>query len=147
MLPVSELERIACHGVGVMSILEESGAEASSSDIAMCESIANQCISSDADLQLMIDASCESATTDSTFGDCDATVADYERCADRILSLLRTQLRGMSCDLLANPEEIEEATSLEVDVSNDAACSAVRTKCPDVDLGFASDDEDLGADG
>ena len=148
LLTKSELKLFACRGVAVNDILEATEGEAAPDKIADCNKAAQACVN-DASvnvppLEVAEPGACSSLTTEESFGDCKATVADYERCTGRVASLLKSRLLSLNCDVLKNPEVINETLNGTVDVTNESACSAVRTKCPDVDLSFggAEDDEE-----
>jgi len=145
-LSTSEIKRIACVEAAANEIAEKSGAELSSSDLPMCKQLSSECLSSDAisedDLVLEVadETECGDATTSDTFGDCDATIADYERCVGRVLKELRTRFLSVTCDSLRDLEALDEALNGKIDVSNSLECRALKTKCPDVDLTLDASD-------
>jgi hypothetical protein len=146
LLPTSELERIACVNAAATEIAQESGGELGSSDIPMCKQLSSQCQSSHeipkADLAIEVadETECGDATTGETFGDCAATIADYERCVGRIMNELRTRLRSFTCDSLNDLEELDETLNGKIDVSETLECRALKTKCPDVNLTLGASD-------
>jgi hypothetical protein len=146
LFSASELKEFACRGVAVNGILEETEGEAAPDQIAACNQAAQKCVADTKvnvpPLEIAEVAACGEVTSEELFGDCDATVGDYERCTGRVASLLRTRLLSLTCDVLKNPEDINETLNGTVDVSDEAACQAVRKKCPDVDLSFGGAEEE-----
>ncbi|HKP58716.1 MAG TPA: hypothetical protein VJV78_18475 [Polyangiales bacterium] len=140
LLPRADLERIACAGGAVSEIVEDKGDQVSSKDIPMCKELSDECLKSDeiknanVTLDIADETECKGATTKAVFGDCDATVADYESCVGKIASELRTRFKSLTCDVLAHIDTLDETLNGKIDVSNAAECKALRTKCPDVDL-------------
>jgi hypothetical protein len=146
LLPTSELKRITCVGNAVTSIAEDSKGQVDSSDIPMCKQLSDDCLSSDdikeEDLVLDVadETECKTANTNDTFGNCAATVADYESCVGRIMSELRTRLRSLTCDVLNDIGKLDETLNGDIDVSAAPECQALKSKCPKVNLTVSAAD-------
>lgn len=144
LLPKSELKSIACVGTALDTIAESANGELDSSDIPMCKELSSKCVSSeefdDKDLVIEVvdETDCKTTTTRAAFGDCKATVSDYERCLGRIMTELRTRFRSLTCDALSDLDQVDENLNGKIDVSKAPECQGLRTKCPDVNLSLAA---------
>jgi hypothetical protein len=140
LLTKPEIKRLTCDGVAVESIVEDAQGDVDSSDIPMCKKLSSECQSSgeikdeDLVLELADEADCDGTKTEDMFGECEATVADYESCMSRVMKELRTRFLSLTCDVLSDVSKIDETLNGDVDVSDAPECQAIKTKCPDVDL-------------
>lgn len=149
VLPESELEKIGCAIAGLSAVISEKSGDVGPDDVAMCKKVQSECLKGETgDLAPVVaeEDDCEGATASDTFADCDATVAEYESCASKVASEVKAALRKISCDGLSDPEKLMKTISVEIDVSDAPECKALQTKCPDVDLSGASDDDSDDSD-
>lgn len=140
LLPRADLELIACAGAAVEALVKQKGDAVSSKDVPMCKELSDECLKSDelknADVTLMIasETDCKTATAEVLFGDCQATVADYERCYGRVASELRTRFKSLTCDVLGHIDTLDETLNGTIDVTDSAECKVIHTKCPKLKL-------------
>jgi hypothetical protein len=140
LLTKPEIKRLTCDGVAVESIVEDAQGNVDSSDIPMCKKLSSECLSSaeikdgDLVLELADEEDCEDTTTEDMFGECEATVADYENCMSRVMKELRIRFLSLTCDVLTDVSKIDETLNGDVDVSGAPECQAIKTKCPEIDL-------------
>jgi hypothetical protein len=144
ILPQAKLEQIGCALAAIQLTVAEKEGDVSSSDVAACKEIVQDCLDGkliddsgeavDIDTTIADDSSCDSASADDTFQDCQATVADYESCAGKVTSELKVRFSAISCDVLKDYAKFEASSQEEIDVSTAKECKALRDECPDLDL-------------
>jgi hypothetical protein len=156
VLPDSKWEEVGCAILGIAYVDEKNGGDSDESDIAECESIAKKCVSGDpidgqiADVKIEIanESSCDDASATKTFGDCEATVADYERCAGKLASELKKRFSGVTCDGIKDVAKFQAELGADIDIGSSEECKTLRTKCPDLDLSNDTSTEiDTGDEG
>jgi hypothetical protein len=144
ILSQDRLEEIGCALAAIQVVVTEKEGDVSSSDIAACKEIVQDCLDGkligedgkpvDVDTQIADDSSCDSASAEDTFQDCQATVADYESCASKVTSEVKARFSAISCDVLKDYAAFEASSQEEIDVSTAKECKALRDECPDLDL-------------
>jgi hypothetical protein len=144
----SEVERVSCTLTAISLSVDASGDEPSG-DVAGCKELTAMCVKGDeiSDDPVVIDIgpdgdSCEDASVDSDIAGCDATVAEYERCISSFVAAYKKKLAAISCNGLADLEQLQEDLNEELVPSDLPGCDAFITKCPDVDLGGGGDVEE-----
>lgn len=156
VLPDSKWEEVGCAILGIAYVDDKNDGDSDDSDISECESVAKKCVAGDpidgqiADVKIEIadESSCGDASATKTFGDCEATVADYERCASKLASELKKRFSGVSCDGIADVAKFQEELGADIDIGSSEECEAIRTKCPDLDLSNDTSTEiDTGDEG
>jgi len=156
VLPDSKWEEVGCVLVGITYTYDKNGGMTDESDVAACESIAKKCVNGESidgqkvvvETEIANEESCEDASATETFGDCEATVADYESCASKLASELKKRFGGITCDGVKDVEQFQEELGAEIDISDAKECETLRTKCPDLDLGGGAEPEiDTGDEG
>ena len=139
VLSDSELERISCVLLAVESALQD-GSAGDASAIEDCEEFTKDCQAGeidgedvDIDITIVSETDCSDANVNATFSSCEATVGDYEDCAGEVKRALRRKLSSVSCDILEDPDKIEELQA-DIDVSDAPKCQALRDECPNIDF-------------
>jgi hypothetical protein len=133
-----ELDRVACTPNAISA--STSGAKV---DVAKCNDLVDMCVSSsvehddDDDMKVLEDDDCASSEVDDSLKECDATVGEYEGCAGAVLAQIKRQLSAIQCSA---PLDDSQSNPVALDVSKLPACQAIRTKCPDVEIGSPSND-------
>lgn len=111
-------------------------------DVNKCQEFVDTCVSSaeeEADPNEPTGGDvndCGEASAEDLAG-CDATVAEYEACIDKVFSETKRRLSELTCQ---NAEEIssEEYQNDELDPAKIPECQTVMAKCPDSELGIPS---------
>jgi hypothetical protein len=156
VLSDSKWEEVGCALVGIAYVVEKYDDMTDASHVSECESVAKKCVNGDpidgekvtVNTEIANEASCDDASASETFGDCEATVADYESCASKLASELRKRFSGVSCDGVKNVVQFQADLGAEIDISKAEECQALRTKCPNLDLSGETDtDIDTGDEG
>jgi hypothetical protein len=154
VLPQARLEKIGCTLAALQVIAAEKEEDVSSSDVAACEKIVQDCVDGklvdeegepfDIDTTIADDSGCDSASAEDTFQDCQATVANYESCAGKVTSEVKARFSAVSCDVLKNYADYEANSQEEIDVSKAKECKALLDECPDLDLSGSASAGDEG---
>lgn len=148
ILSQAKLKEIGCALAGISVIVNEKMGAVGASDVAECEQFVDDCVAGKVrdengepftiETQIVDAKSCSTANAGDTFGDCDATVADYESCAGRVATELRKRFSSITCASLEDFDELQQSTEGTIDVSDAAECKTLREKCPDLDLSGSS---------
>jgi hypothetical protein len=144
----ADVERAACT-LTAISLSIEASDDGPSGDVAGCKELSAMCIEGDeiSDDPVVIEIgpdgdSCEDASVGAEIADCDATVADYERCISAFVGAYKRRLAAISCNGLTDLAKLQEELNESVRPSDLPACDAFVTKCPDVSLGGDEDEDD-----
>ena len=147
VLAESELERISCVVAALSLILADNDGSLTSEDQAECKDITEECLNGEIggemitiETNVVNEDDCVDAGASQTFEGCDATVADYERCAGKVASELRSRLLAIKCEALKDPSGLMRTLTQEIDVSKAPECKAMRDKCPDIALSGGGDE-------
>lgn len=97
------------------------------------------------DIGIPDEEECEDQEVDPALSDCDATVAEYERCMSGYVEQMRGQLSSVQCEMLSDLEN--QADDEEIGIEDIEECKPIRDKCPDLDpFGDDTDEEGDGLD-
>jgi hypothetical protein len=147
ILPESKLREIGCRLFAIVAIVQKNSGKMTSTDVATCEKVTQDCVDGkpidgemiEVETEITDESGCDTASAEESFGNCEATVADYESCASKVASELRSHYLGITCDGLKDVAKFQESLEVQIDLSTAAECKELRTKCPDVELGGDSD--------
>ncbi|HKU41431.1 MAG TPA: hypothetical protein VJR89_24910, partial [Polyangiales bacterium] len=127
LLPKAELEKVTCTFAALSAVIDAAEGELGAAAVSQCKQISSDCEAGKGDitndttsLGVADEADCKDADEDNPFAECDATVADYENCAGRITTELRTRVRSVSCEDLSDLEELDQTLNGEIDLSKAA---------------------------
>jgi hypothetical protein len=104
-------------------------------DVQKCQQMADACVANPpatitANTSTTDESDCSTSMADATLKGCDATVRDYEACANAVVGELQRRLAGFTCPngkmLLNGDTELDFATLPE--------CKTFQNECPDVPL-------------
>lgn len=153
ILSDADKQRISCTVLALPLSIKASSDGKIEGDITKCKDVVSRCLKGekvsdaepaiDLDDTLVDEKSCTEAKNAENFSSCEASVRDFERCADAMLDALRGKFDIISCDSLSDPEKLMEMVSEDLD--NPAECKTLDSKCPDLD--FGSGDDDSGSSG
>jgi hypothetical protein len=110
------------------------GSAGRSIDVPKCEELVDRCLGGEQiaepgpnDAKLVWNlVECDDAGTARFFGECDATVAEFEACAEEAVAIADQRLREQDCQGLQDRLVMPVTTSAEPPSD---ACKAVREKC------------------
>ncbi|HKU38801.1 MAG TPA: hypothetical protein VJR89_11660 [Polyangiales bacterium] len=148
VVSADDRERIACTVLAAPLSVTMSGSEIKG-DVAKCKMLVDKCLSgdeiSDEDPsfelpETFIDekAECTESKASAKLESCDATVSEFESCADGLIGALQDQLAILDCETLKDPKKLLEGNDDEdnpLEIDKQPACKALVAKCPDIDFG------------
>jgi hypothetical protein len=147
----TRLKEIACSLFAITSIVQKNAGKMTASDVSMCEKVTQDCVDGKViegqqvpSTVVTEESMCDGVTAEGSFGDCEATVADFESCMSRRVTEIRKRLNAITCDALKDVAAFDEFLETSVDLSNAPECKGLATKCPDIDLSGADDESDEG---
>ena len=146
VLPDAKWEEVGCTLVGITY----------GGSVSECESLTSKCVQGEPidgkvvriETEIADESSCEHASASKRFGDCEATVADYESCESKLASEIKKRFTSVSCDAVKDVEAFQKRLRASVDLSKSPECEELRSKCPNLDLSGETDTEiDTGDEG
>jgi hypothetical protein len=144
ILTETERKRIACTVLAVPLSVTEVGGEVAG-DVSKCQMLVSKCMggekisSQPPEFELpdsFVDENqCSAANASSNLDGCDASVSEFENCADAIIGALDAQLAILDCKSLSNPEMLKNMDSSGLELDSQPACKPLGEKCPEIDFG------------
>jgi hypothetical protein len=151
LLSTSDKKRITCTALAAPLSVTESSSGQIQGDIAKCKDLVTRCLNGE-DLgtggsttsflpdQFIDESSCTDASSGEQFNGCDASVSEFESCANALRDTLSGQLAIISCDSLSDPEKLMNMNSNDVSAESQPECKTLTSKCPDLSFGDSSGD-------
>ena len=150
VLTESDKKRITCTILAIPLSITVSGSGEIAGDIPKCKELVTKCgngetISSappaiDVDEVFINESQCTDGSTNENLSSCDATVSEFESCANAMLSQLSKRFDIITCDALSDIEGLMNMDSDDLEIQNQPECKALYTKCPDIDFGGGEDE-------
>lgn len=144
VLTDDERERIACTVLAVPLSVTQSGGKVQG-DVAKCQMLVSKCMggekisSQPPGFELpdsFIDENqCSAAEASENLEGCEASVSEFENCADAFIGALDTTLAVLDCKSLSDPEKLMNMDSDALEIESMPACKPLETKCPDISFG------------
>jgi hypothetical protein len=144
VLTESDRKRITCTILALPMSVKLGEGNKLEGDIPKCKELVSKCndgetISSappafDIEEVFIDDAQCKEDSTNENFSSCDATVAEFESCAEAMLKQLSKRFDVISCDALSDIEGLMNMDSEELEIQNQPECKALYSKCPNIDF-------------
>lgn len=145
VLTESDKQRISCTVLAIPLSIKVSASGKIEGDIPKCKELVAKCgngekISSappafEVDDVLIDESQCTDGSANENLSSCDATVGEFESCADGMLSQLDERFDIITCDSLSDIEGLMNMNADELEIQNQPECKALYTKCPDMDFG------------
>jgi hypothetical protein len=145
----SDRKRIACTVLALPLSVKESSTGQIQADVPKCKSLVTRCLNGEtisteepafevAD-EFIDEASCTDAKASENLAGCEASVSEFETCANAILGALSGKFDIISCDSLSDPEGIMEMSTDDLELASHPECKQLNSKCPNIDFGGSSD--------
>jgi hypothetical protein len=99
------------------------------------ETISSQPPAIDVDQEFIDESSCTDGSASENFTGCDATVAEFEGCANAMKKALAKRFDIITCDALSDIEGLMKMSGEELELDNQPECKGLVEKCPDIDFG------------
>lgn len=152
VLTESDKKRISCTVLALPLSITVSASGEIAGDIPKCKELVTKCnngetISSappaiDVDAAFINESQCTDGSTEENLSSCDATVAEFESCANAMIKKLDKSFDVISCDALSDIKGLMNMSTEDLEIQNQPECEALYTKCPDID--FSGDSESSG---
>jgi hypothetical protein len=140
----NDRKRIACTVLAVPLSVTQSG-DKIQGDVSKCQMLVSKCMggekisSQPPEFELpesfVEENQCNAANASSNLDGCDASVSEFENCADAIIGALDAQLAILDCKSLSDPEKLMDMDSSGLEIDSQPACKPLGDKCPDIDFG------------
>jgi hypothetical protein len=151
VLTDSDKKRITCTILAIPLSIKASASGQIEGDIPKCKELVTKCsngetISSappaiDVDEVFINEEQCMDGSGTEGLSMCDATVAEFESCANAMLSQLDKRFDIITCDALSDIEGLMNMNGEELSIDNQVECKALTSKCPNIDFGGGGDEE------
>jgi hypothetical protein len=151
VLTKSDKQRITCTILALPLSIKASSSGEIEGDIPKCKELVTKCnngemISSappaiDVDAVFIDESQCMAEESNENFSSCDATVAEFESCAEAMLDKLSERFDIISCDALSDIEGLMNMNSEDLEIQNQPECEALYSKCPNIDFSGESESE------
>jgi hypothetical protein len=153
VIPESAKKRITCSVLALPLSIKASASGQIEGDIPKCKELVTKCMNGetissappaiDVDEAFISEDQCKADASESLAG-CDATVGEFESCADAMLGQLSKRFDIVTCDALSDIQGLMNMSSDDLQLENIPECKALSSKCPDIDFG-GSASESSGA--
>jgi hypothetical protein len=145
VLSDSDKKRITCTVLALPLSIKVGADSKLEGDIPKCKELVAKCsngetISSappaiDVDEVFIQEDSCKDGTGIQGLDTCDATVGEFEPCANALLGEFSKRFDIITCDALSDIEGLMNMNGDEFKAENLPACKPIVAECPDIDFG------------